>query len=296
MNIKITVFTPTYNRAYILPNLYDSLQNQTYKDFEWIVIDDGSTDKTEELFNKWISEKNDFKITYKKVENGGKHRAINKGVSMAKGELFFIVDSDDYLVDNALEKIIAWEHTIKGKNNFAGVAGNKGYSIDEIVGQTFSGDFIDATSLQRNQKNILGDKAEVFYTEILKKYKFPEFDGEKFVTEKIVWNQIAYDGYKIRWFNDIIYICDYLEDGLTNSMIKIELENPKSLALSMKLDTIHYSMSLKKKIQLWFDYYIMFRYKINIQEMAENLGINKILLGSIVLLWKTKNILRSLIR
>ena len=278
---KITVFTPTFNRGYIIENLYKSLQRQSYKNFQWIVIDDGSKDDTEKLFEKWTNEDNLFDITYKKVKNGGKHRAINRAIEIAEGELFFIVDSDDYLTDHALEKVIKWEETIKNKNEFAGVAGVRGYSINSRIGNTFKGEYIDATSLERNKNNITGDKAEVFYLDILKKYKFPEFEGEKFVTEKVVWNQIAYDGYKIRWFNEIIYICDYLEDGLTKSMSRIELENPKSLALSMKLDSIHYNMSNKKKIQLWFDYYILLRNKISINEMAENLQISNLLLKTI---------------
>ena len=293
---KITVFTPTFNRGYIIENLYKSLQRQSYKNFQWIVIDDGSEDDTEKLFEKWMSENNLFDITYKKVKNGGKHRAINIATEIAEGELFFIVDSDDYLTDYALEKVIKWEATIKNKNEFAGVAGVKGYSINSRIGNTFNGEYIDATSLERNKNNITGDKAEVFYLDILKKYKFPEFEGEKFVTEKVVWNQIAYDGYKIRWFNEIIYICDYLEDGLTKSMSRIELENPKSLALSMKLDSIHYNMSNKKKIQLWFDYYILLRNKISINEMAENLQISNLLLKTIVYSWKVKCRIRGIFR
>lgn len=293
---KITVFTPTFNRGYIIENLYKSLQRQSYKNFQWIVIDDGSKDDTEKLFEKWTNEDNLFDITYKKVKNGGKHRAINRAIEIAEGELFFIVDSDDYLTDHALEKVIKWEETIKNKNEFAGVAGVRGYSINSRIGNTFKGEYIDATSLERNKNNITGDKAEVFYLDILKKYKFPEFEGEKFVTEKVVWNQIAYDGYKIRWFNEIIYICDYLEDGLTKSMSRIELENPKSLALSMKLDSIHYNMSNKKKIQLWFDYYILLRNKISINEMAENLQISNLLLKTIVYSWKAKCRIRSIFR
>lgn len=293
---KITVFTPTFNRGYIIENLYKSLQRQSYKNFQWIVIDDGSEDDTEKLFEKWTNEDNLFDITYKKVKNGGKHRAINRAIEIAEGELFFIVDSDDYLTDHALEKVIKWEETIKNKNEFAGVAGVRGYSINSRIGNTFKGEYIDATSLERNKNNITGDKAEVFYLDILKKYKFPEFEGEKFVTEKVVWNQIAYDGYKIRWFNEIIYICDYLEDGLTKSMSRIELENPKALALSMKLDSMHYNMSNKKKIQLWFDYYILMRNKISINEMAENLQISNLLLKTIVYSWKAKCRIRSIFR
>ena len=92
----ITVFTPTYNRAYIIENLYRSLQNQTTSDFEWLVIDDGSKDNTKELFTNWILENTNFPIRYYKVENGGKHRAINKATDIANGKLFFIVDSVPY--------------------------------------------------------------------------------------------------------------------------------------------------------------------------------------------------------
>ena len=104
--MKITVFTPTYNRGYIIDNLFQSLKRQSYTDFEWIVIDDGSDDDTENMFQKFQSVDNGFPIIYKKVNNGGKHRAINTGLNLAKGELFFIVDSDDYLTDSALERIV----------------------------------------------------------------------------------------------------------------------------------------------------------------------------------------------
>ena len=93
---KITVFTPTFNRAYIIENLYRSLQRQSYRDFEWLIVDDGSTDETDAVIAKWQKEGNDFPIRYFKKENGGKCRAINYGVDRAEGLLFFNVDSDDY--------------------------------------------------------------------------------------------------------------------------------------------------------------------------------------------------------
>lgn len=112
---KITLFTPTYNRAYVLETLYRSIQRQTFRDFEWIVVDDGSTDNTEDLVNSWMEEKNFFPIRYYKQANGGKCRAINWGLDLAEGELFFIMDSDDYLTDDAMETVVKWESTIAGK-------------------------------------------------------------------------------------------------------------------------------------------------------------------------------------
>ena len=126
--MKITVFTPTYNRGYAIEKLYRSLQRQSFKDFEWLIVDDGSTDNSEELIKNWICEENDFPIRYYKQENGGKCRAINRGLDLACGKLFFTVDSDDYLTDNALERINYWENTIANQPGFCGVAGNRGIS------------------------------------------------------------------------------------------------------------------------------------------------------------------------
>ncbi len=224
----ITVFTPVYNRAYIIGELYGSLKAQTSKDFEWIVINDGSTDDTAGLFEKWCREDNGFPIIYEEVPNGGKHRAINRAVRMSKGDAFFIVDSDDHLLPFAIEKADKWFSQIAGDPGFAGVSGLRGYSENDPIGGygTFEGKYVDATNLERKQYGLLNDKAEIYKTEILKKYPFPEFEGENFITESIVWHSIAYDGYRIRWFNEIIYICDYLEDGLTKNIWNRIMSNP----------------------------------------------------------------------
>ena len=119
MDVEITVFTPTYNRAYIINQLYESLRRQSIYNFEWLVVDDGSVDETEELFARWTKEEGKFPIRYYKKDNGGKCRAINFALDFAKGRLFFIVDSDDYLTDDALEKIITWEKELpKGEKYF----------------------------------------------------------------------------------------------------------------------------------------------------------------------------------
>lgn len=116
----VTVFTPTYNRLYKIDKLYQSLKRQSCNDFEWIVVDDGSNDGTKEYFEKVIDNGDPFKIRYFNKENGGKHRAINLGVSQAKGNLFFIVDSDDYLIDNAIEMILEWEAGLDKSHKWGG--------------------------------------------------------------------------------------------------------------------------------------------------------------------------------
>ncbi len=238
----ISVFTPTYNRAYRLPMLYESLKAQTSKEFEWIVINDGSSDDTDELFGKWLKEDNNFQIVYRKVPNGGKHRAINKAVNMAGSDAFFIVDSDDYLLPYAIEKANEWFKTVENDASFAGISGLKGLSEDNPVGGfgNFSSEYVDCTNLQRHLYHLLDDKAEIYKTGILKKYPFPEFEGENFVPESVVWDHIGRDGYKLRWYNQIIYICEYLEDGLTASENKKFMNNPKGfLTYLAMLETCH---------------------------------------------------------
>ena len=147
--MRITVFTPTYNRAYIIEKLYHSLQRQTFRDFEWLIVDDGSSDNTAEVVSAWQQEGNDFPIRYYKKENGGKCRAINYGVDLAEGELFFNVDSDDYLTDDALEKVSRWVDTLPEGGNFCGVVGNLGISPTQTPNTPMAAPYRDATLLER---------------------------------------------------------------------------------------------------------------------------------------------------
>lgn len=231
----LTIFTPTYNRAYIIEKLYISLKNQTCQDFEWIVVDDDSTDNTEDLFKTFESIGQG--IRYVKQEHGGKHRAINKGVKIAKGDFFFIVDSDDYLTTNAVELISMWTRDLQSiDDKICGVAGLRISPAGLSWGgnpEFGSAEYIDATNIDREKYGLLGDKAEVYSTNILKKYPFPEYDNEFFLTEAVVWDSIAIDGYKIRWYKEPIYVCEYLDDGLTKTGAndrKGHIKNPRGYA------------------------------------------------------------------
>lgn len=240
----LTVFTPVYNRENTLQRLYDSLCNQTEFNFEWIIVNDGSKDGSEKLIQSFMLENNKFKIRYYYKENGGKHRAINYGVSLAEGELFFIVDSDDWLANDAIETIINYYDSITDKSSYAGVAGTRSLKNGSVHGSTFEGKYIDATSLERRKFNITGEKSEVFRTKILRKYPFPEYEGERFISEGIVWNKIAADGYKLRWFNYPIYYMEYQEDGLTNNLRRLYRNNPHGylayVCQEMKLNKTSY--------------------------------------------------------
>ena len=155
----ITVFTPTYNRAYLIGELYESLCNQSCKDFEWLVVDDGSTDDTEVLINSFIAE-NKINIYYAKQPNGGKHRAINRGVRLAKGELFFIVDSDDQLPCESIQSVLTYYLQIKNDMSFAGVCGLKYFFSGKRIGGEVSFSVIDCSFVEfRTVHKVKGDLA-----------------------------------------------------------------------------------------------------------------------------------------
>lgn len=267
--VKITVFTPTYNRAYIISNLFESLKRQSFKDFEWLVINDGSTDNTEALFQQWCKQDHGFPIRYYKQENGGKCRAINRALELANGELFFTVDSDDYLTDDALEKIFNWEHKLpRGSECFCGVAGNLGTSLTETPNTVFFEQYYDGSLLDR-YKNIAGERAIVFYTECHRHYLYPEFDSENFMTEAVVWNRMAHDGYKMRFYNDIICIYEYKNDGLTKAGSKIFLNNPRGYGLWLKEKAEFEHVSIIEKLKMYYTFTCDLSSLYNSQTIAE---------------------------
>lgn len=269
---KITVFTPTYNRAYILENLYRSLQRQSYGDFEWLVVDDGSCDGTEALFDRWRREENPFPIRYVRQENGGKCRAINHGLKLARGELFFTVDSDDYLTDDALEKVARWEAELPKDQKYCGFAGNLGTAPNVTPNKPLPGDFFDGTAFDR-YGIVDGERASVFYTDIHRRYLYPEFPGEKFMTEAVAWNRMANDGYRMRFFNDIIWIFEYKEDGLTRSGYDLFLRNPQGTGLFFREKAKFFHYSPKTMLGMWYGFTCDAMDRCTDAQIAEYIGM-----------------------
>lgn len=287
-----TVFTPTYNRANLLVNLYESLVAQTERDFEWVIVDDGSSDNTEEVVAEFVRQ-NKLDIVYYKQENGGKHRAINKGVELCSGHVFAIVDSDDTLTVDSIEKVKCWFDEIKnvGKK-FCGVAGNKGYSEQQIIGTSFEGPYIDGSNIDRKRNNITGDKFEVFYTDIIKNYPFPTFEGEKFMSEIVVWTRMAKDGYILRWFNDIVYIAEYQETGLTTNNFRVLANSPKGYALRIREQIEYAELSLKEKMGYYSNYYFLLKDRKTFKEIKKDIGASSIGLRISILLRKILILIR----
>lgn len=254
----ITVFTPTYNRAHTLERLHQSLLSQDCYDFEWLIINDGSTDNTDELLEKWKQQSTPFEIRCYNVDNGGKPRAINKALQLARGEYFFIVDSDDFLTHDAISFINSSFETLSSKNApFIGISGIRG-GLDgtPLNGRPKIGKvkgYVDANNLERHELNLQADMAEVFYTKKLRNYKFPVWEGEKFTPEAVVWDRLALDGFKLRWFDKVIYLCDYQPDGLSNSSWRLLRDNPMGYAMLFNVQ-LEYAKGVKNILRLVLQY------------------------------------------
>lgn len=248
----ITIFTPTYNRSYLLPDVYKSLCNQSFTDFEWIIVDDGSSDNTKEIVAQFINDKK-IKISYIWQANRGKHFAINRGVSEANGELFFILDSDDKLPADSLENVYSYFQKIKDNPKIGGVAGRRNYDDGKIVG---TGDFKEliANSIDiRYKYNVTGDLVEVFKTQVLKEFPFPEIENEKFCPEALLWNRIS-EKYTLLFFNEGIYTTQYLPDGLTAKIVKIRMTSPIASMLTyseLEKKEISLLQKIKANINFW---------------------------------------------
>lgn len=233
MKKTVTIFTPSYNRAYTLVNLYESLVNQTSKEFTWLIVDDGSDDNTYELVKEWIKEAK-INIKYIYQINSGKHVAHNNGVCNCETEYFFCVDSDDYLLENAVQDIL---YDIKRINNIdiAGIVSLKLNESRKPVGTFFPKDirYSNLSDLYEKYK-FRGDTALIFKTSVLKQYPFPLIKGEKFIGEEYIYSQIDAK-YKLYISEKSYYICQYLEDGYTANMFKLIAQNPKGYMILKKM-------------------------------------------------------------
>ena len=245
----ITIFTPTFNRAYIISKLYESLLRQTYTDFEWIVVDDGSTDDTGKLLTEFIVEKK-ISIRYVRTENGGKHRAINKGVALARGELFFIVDSDDYLTDDALKAVHDEWRKIRDKQDLSGLCFRCiSYNDSRVIGEPFPAYAFESDHIEiAHRYKIFGDKAEIFRTDVLRQFPFPEIPGENFIPEALIWCRMSKQ-YKILFIDRGIYMCEYLPDGLSKNFLLNLKRNPKGFRLFYREQLTYPGLSAKARFK-----------------------------------------------
>ena len=259
----ISIITATYNRESLLKRLYDSLCKQESKSFEWVVVDDGSIDNTENLITEFKNE-NRINIIYLKKENGGKHTALNLGIELANFPYVFFVDSDDVLPENSIKTIIDKIGKISLRSdykNLAGICGDKAHLDGQVVGSVLEGEIVCSYIDFRYKYKIIGDKAEIFKTEILKKYKFPVFENEKFCPEALIWNRISKE-YNMFFFNKTIYLCEYQNDGLSKQNYRIRKNSPNATLLYYKElysnYNVGYYFKMRSLINFWRFYFFCY--------------------------------------
>lgn len=246
--VSLTVFTPAYNRAQTLPRTYESLVRQDCKEFIWLIVDDGSTDQTKELVQKWQTEDAGFEIRYIYKSNGGMHTAHNTAYENIDTELNVCIDSDDCLADGAVRKILLTWEKVKNKG-YAGIIGLDADLEGRIIGKGFP-DGLEETTLTGYYANGgWGDKKLVYRTDVIKKYPpYPVFPGEKYVALAYKYRLIDQD-YKLAVLNGVLCNVEYQDDGSTATMWKQYINNPKGFAFWRRI-CMQYPMSKKR---LWID-------------------------------------------
>lgn len=225
--MTLTVFTPTYNRMAMLPRLYESLKSQNSVDFEWLVVDDGSSDGTAQLMRRYIEEA-PFPIRYERKENGGKHTAYNRGLELAAGAYFFCVDSDDLLAPEAVGQIL---QTVSRMEKNQGIVAYK----QDLSGRRLSKEFPlkKEVCLFHELSLVYGCSGEfslVFPTELARAYPFPVFEGERFVTESVVYDRIS-PRCPMLLLGVALTLCEYQADGYSSDANAVMARNPAGYCL-----------------------------------------------------------------
>jgi glycosyltransferase involved in cell wall biosynthesis len=253
-SLTFTVFTPTFNRAHTLEGVYRSLAAQTYLPFEWVIVDDGSSDGTKELVMAWQSE-GKVPIRYFYQENQGKPAAYNRAVREAFGEFFLVLDSDDACKANTLERFLFnWQNISPlDREGFSGVTCHCEDAEGRLVGTPFPADIIDSTPIEMHlMKGVKGEKWGFHRTEVLRRFPFPQFSGEKFIPEGLVWNRIART-YKVRFVNESLRIYRMDPDGLSSSLVRFRASSPLGMKLYYK-ECLDLSIPFGQKMKVLTNY------------------------------------------
>lgn len=257
-----TIAIPTYNREYTLRRCLNSLEVQDFKDFEVLIIDDGSIDETELLVNEYISESN-LNLIYIKKRNGGKYSAINKALKLAQGKYFMILDSDDWLNDNALNLVYEECLKIDFNDRYSGVIGKCALENNQVLGRDFPEEGMETSYIEMHYNQVFinngyGDCCEVNKTNILKKYLFPEYETVKFIPEAYMFDQVGLES-KLLCTNQILKIVEYQDLGITNNN-NFKQQNILGFLINykMRIENIIPNInrvSLKIKIIAWWRYW-----------------------------------------
>ena len=226
VSLELTVLTVTYNRAFLLKQCFESLCAQTCKDFEWLIVDDGSTDETQRVVEEFQVCNNGFPIYYYKKENGGKHTGLNYSHPYIHGTWTIMLDDDDTLTPDAVECILPYCSKYDAEDKIGCLSFQKGSKENKaFVDWGENGDIVSNAIDFRINARRFGDCAEVIKSNVLRKYPFPQFENERFLLEDHLWIRSAYE-YDTVYIRKIIYIAEYQEAGLTKSGKSMRIKNP----------------------------------------------------------------------
>ncbi len=220
--MKLTIFTPTYNRAELLKRVYESISNQITDGVEWLIVNEGFKDSTE-LSARSLIDKASFPIRYIKKENGGKHTAHNTAVEEAHGEWFMCLDSDDLLSDGALQNILSILPTCTG--NVCAVAAYKRDLDGNLLCDKFE-DEQPINGIYTLLGKYHGEYVFLFRTDKIKKYPYPTIEGERFISECLLYDRLELEGYSVLPFDKVIQECEYQAEGLSLAYKKLLKNNP----------------------------------------------------------------------
>ena len=239
--MKLTVFTPLYNRADKLYRIYDSLLKQTDYDFEWLIIDDGSQDNAREVVDALKQQAALFSIRYIYQENGGKHMAYNAALELAEGEYFFCLDSDDWLAENAINNIM---ERITGDENI--IVSYKTNEKGDLLSDKFPEGVLNSSFSDLYYKyKCFGEFSIIFRTSLARQFPFPEFKGELFIGELVIYDRMR--EFQTVLLPKIITVCEYQSDGLTANINNTMKNNPAGYCLYF-MQRIDMEKSFKKRL------------------------------------------------
>lgn len=254
----LSIVTPAYNRAHLLRRCYESLTSQTDDRYEWIVVDDGSADDTREVMAQFISSGN-MRIQYVYKENGGKHTALNASHPFIRGRYVLILDSDDYLTPDAVERVMNGWNELRDDPSVGTIvflrSDPSGRALAYGAEEKTPGDY----RVLKRIGVLSGDFCETFRADLFVRFPYSAFEGERFLSESELWNRLAEAGYRCVYINQAIYICEYLEDGLTSAGRRMRIRNPLGgMCTSEHFLNSIYPLRMRVKKALLYDCYGFF--------------------------------------
>ena len=249
--IPVTILSPAYNKGKTIRRTFESLLHQTNYQFEWVIVNDGSTDDTQDIISTFHTDK--FPIRIFNKENEGLNRTWNKGVKLSRGELIMRVDPDDFITNDAIEQVLKYKPLLDKDEKLCSVVFLTKFSNGKIVGTTpiktvHRSNFIDYRLVEKAK----GDRMEIVKKKIFEENPMPEIEGEKFCLESVMWQNIAthYDALYVPY---PIYVREYNEVSITSNLTHVMRSNPKGALLTYSKYIRILLLKKKKGVKVWHE-------------------------------------------